>query len=884
MSPPANGTNRPHNLPRQLTPFLGRQTELTQILEHLADPTCCLLTLVGPGGIGKTRLALEAAQAIVDCRFAILNLNPADHPKSNIKHQAFEDGIFFVNLQPLDNADLLASAVCDTLALPLAGHEPPQTQLLHYLHAKRMLLVLDNFEQLLAGTEFLTRLLQAAPQVNLLVTSREALNLQEEWLLRVGGLTFPPLPDHSPGAPPPSAAEVEESAQIYSAVQLFTERAQRVRPTFALHEEADEVVQICRLVEGMPLALELAATWAKTMRCAEIAAEIQRRTDFLATSLRNLPERHRSIQAVFDHSWLLLSEQERSIFQKLAVFRGGFSRQAVEEVAGATLPLLSTLVDKSFLRWEPDGRYQIHELLRQAAQEQLAQHPGAAEQVQSAHGHYFAHFAEQCYQTLQGAQQAQFPTVMSQELENLRYAWRWALQTMDLAAIEQLADPLQQYYDLRGRCLESVTTLAAAVARLEPRATERQPALTLAFILTLLGWTYVRVGQLAEAKTAFERSQALYDQWNASPRMGFTADPEIGLANLANVCGQYQEALQLAEAARQRHDACADQGELQVVHYVLANAHFALGHYDQAGDHAQRAYALTQATGNRWFGAFVLSDLGHVARVRGDLDQARHYYQESYATKAAFADQEGMALALNNLAKVALLEADSVQAEKLYQQSLAIYRKIDDQGGLATVLSGLGETACAFGNLTAARRYFREALQITLAMHYWPLTLAILVGSGELLLLTGQRERAGELFTLALTHPAGQQETRKRAETALQQARLKPAETTRIAATQVQNEQQFIATVEALVRELATPTAADEPASAPAQPLIEPLTERELEVLHLLAEGLSNQEIADHLVIAKGTVKSYTGAIYGKLGVRSRTQAVARARTLTLLT
>ncbi|MCA9966379.1 MAG: AAA family ATPase [Anaerolineales bacterium] len=269
------------------TSFIGREKEYGDIQQLLGQVECRLLTLVGPGGIGKTRLALQAGALL---------------------HNQFARGSFVAYLQPLRSSEFFVSAVADALGIALTGQEPPLIQLAHYLGDKEALLILDNFEHLLDAAEQLTTLLTAAPRIKYLVTSREALNLREEWLYPVTGLTFP-----TDGA----------MAQNSDAVQLFHERAQRVYPDFALDKEEEAVIQICRLVEGMPLALELAAAWRKMLNCQEIADEIQGGLDFLTTRLRNVSERHHSIQTVFDQTWQRLQGREQAVFKRLSVFRGG---------------------------------------------------------------------------------------------------------------------------------------------------------------------------------------------------------------------------------------------------------------------------------------------------------------------------------------------------------------------------------------------------------------------------------------------------------------------------------------------------------------------------------------------------------------------------------
>ena len=325
-----------HNLPAQPTSFVGRQRELAELTALVADPTCRVLTLVGPGGIGKTRLAMEVASRMMT---------------------HFADGVYFVPLQPLRSADNLVTAIVDALPLQLSGNDDPRQRLLHYLNGKHLILILDNFEHLLDGVGLVTDIFAAASHVNLLVTSRERLNLQAEQVWPVHGLDVP--------------KDAADTADTHSAVQLFMERARQVQPDFTLDDEQNAVIRICQLVEGLPLALEMAAGWVRAMSCAAIADMIQRNIDILTTEQRDLPERHQSMRAVFDHSWNLLTPEEQTVFPRLAVFRGGFSAEAAQEVTGASLQTLATLIDKSLVKLDASGRYDLHELVRQYASEQL---------------------------------------------------------------------------------------------------------------------------------------------------------------------------------------------------------------------------------------------------------------------------------------------------------------------------------------------------------------------------------------------------------------------------------------------------------------------------------------------------------------------------------
>ncbi len=325
------------NLPTQPTHFFGRTAELAEFTALLQDPACRLLTLVGPGGIGKTRLALELADRVTP---------------------HFADGVYYVPLQALHKADNILSAIIASIPLHISSGEDPQQRLLDYLQAQHLLLVLDNFEHILAGIDLLSAILDHASQVKILVTSRESLKLREEWLRQIRGLDYP--------------ENGSTASQPYSGVQLFVERARRLRGDFVPDAHYSHIVRICQIVEGTPLALELAAGWIKSLSCREIAEELQQDWDILAARAPDAPERHRSMQAVFDHSWQLLTEDEQAGLRRMAVFRGGCTREAAQQVAGADLPLVAALVEKSLLRHDLDsGRYDMQELLRQYMQEQL---------------------------------------------------------------------------------------------------------------------------------------------------------------------------------------------------------------------------------------------------------------------------------------------------------------------------------------------------------------------------------------------------------------------------------------------------------------------------------------------------------------------------------
>lgn len=361
----------PHNVPPH-TPIIGRENELALIAERLANPHCRLLTLIGPGGVGKTCLALQIAHQLV-----------AENDMS------FVDGVYIIPYTPFSHAAFETSSVAlsgtlDDFIAPLAaalgialdGAHDPQGQVSAFLHDKRMLLIMDNFEHMIGNVERLIDIMCKAPGVTILVTSRERLKVQEEWAIPIAGLSIPTIPKEPQGAM--SATSAEEAAraefEASTAVQLFLQQAHRLQPTF-VPDDTDklEIARICELVNGLPLGIQLAAAWVPTLSCAEIAREIEQGLDILRTSLHNCSERHQSMRAVFTHSWQLLSEAEQRTLAALSVFQGGFHREAAIQVAGASIFLLASLESKSLLqRNRAANRYEIHELLRQYAAEQLA--------------------------------------------------------------------------------------------------------------------------------------------------------------------------------------------------------------------------------------------------------------------------------------------------------------------------------------------------------------------------------------------------------------------------------------------------------------------------------------------------------------------------------
>jgi predicted ATPase/DNA-binding CsgD family transcriptional regulator len=851
-------------LPPQPTPFVGRERELAELLALLADPACRLLTITGPGGIGKTRLAMELARRLAE-----------------------SGEVAFVPLETLAAPDGIAAAVAAAAGVSLTGDADARAQLLEWARERRATLVLDNFEQLLEGAGLLAELCAGAAGPRLLVTSREALNLQDEWLYALDGLD---LPGEEPAAGPPVAS-----------VELFVERARRVRPDFALEAERAGVFRICRLVEGMPLALELAAAWTRILPCAEIADEIARGMDLLATRLRDMPPRHRSVRLAFDRSVELLGDDERGLLARLSVFQGGFTHHAASVVAGASIPSLAALVEKSLVRLGPDGRYRMHALLRQYA-EGLLERPAEAADVRRSHAAYYAQQLRERLAPLIGAGQVAALATIGAEIDNIRSAWRHAAETRDVPALAAAAHPLALYHLYRGPYGEGAALLEQGVASLRREELTPRAGVALAVMLNDVAWLSLRLGQLDRARACWEESLALHERFGVPPQPGRATDPLLGLADLALSAGSYAEATRLGEAALRRSEVYQHIQNLPFAWYILAEGALAQGLYGAARHYARQSHAAVRVSGDRWYLAYVLHELGHVAVALGAFDEARRSYEESYALREEFGDVQGMAEALDHMGRAALRAGEYASALELYGRSLERYRATGDLGGTARALNGLGVASLAAGDLEASARAFHEALGHAATIGLVPLSLHILGNACELLIHASMELAAVEILVSLLRNPASERGVGDHAQRLLVVAeeQLAPGEFAAAAGRGQSIEMDSaVARVRAALAAPGRATAKAAPqtrlysplaqrppaagASAASEALIEPLTERDREVLALVAAGLSNQEIADRLVLALGTVKWYVREVCGKLGVRTRTQAIARAREIGLL-
>lgn len=846
-----------HNLPAALTPFIGRDAECAQVIARLRQPSSRLLTITGAGGVGKTRLALQAAQALI----------PAPSVDTPFAH-----GVYLAPLATLGEhetpGDLLAATMVSALGIALAGSEPPADQVLQYLREKNVLLLVDNLEHVPGGLSFITSLLQAAPALKIMVTSRQRLGMRSEQVIELLGLPFP-----SPEQP----TTVEAQAS-YPAINMFVQSAQALQLDFTLNAETTPAVtRICQLVEGLPLGIELAAAWIRVLSCDEIAQEIGRNLDFLSSAMHDLPERQRSLRAVFDYSWNLLNASEQQALRQLAVFRGSFTREAAGAVLSSKfkvqssepsttklltlnselLTLLAALVDKSLVRRVPaEGvpRYEILELLRQYLAEHLAR-AGEADAAATGHSAYYSAWMSVRTAELRGKEQAAALAAIGGEIKQIRAAWRWAVANADSAALGNAADSLFHFYDMRSWFHEGAEAFGAASQALAARPAAADH-LVYGKLLARLGWFTFYLGRQLEAKALFEQSLAILRQLDARADLVFTLNY---LGAVCSYLGDYVQTRALCRESLAIAEALGDDYGRAIACNILGQTAYEGGDYTEAQAWSQRSFALEQQIGNGWSMAFSLTNLGKVAYTLGEYAEARWFFEQSLQTRTGLGDTRGVAICYNRLGDAAMALGSPAEAGQRYAQSFELVREIGNQWGMAESLSNLGQLASNQARDPAATRLLQEALRLALGTQSAPQVVTIMAALAPIVRRAGQPAWADELAQFVAAELISFDSYRPQAE------RLLNWTQTGVAAPSLE---QAITEAQAAPRLVERTTPAAAPASHPAG-----LTAREIAVLRLVAQGLTDAQVAEKLVLSPRTVSTHLTSIYGKLQVNSRSAA-----------
>ncbi len=792
-----------HDIPTSPTPFVGRVDELAAIFDLLDHPQCRLLTLVGPGGVGKTRLALEAAATVIN----------------RATSSAFND-VCYVPLQPLSAPELIFSAVAEALDLRLYPGEEPIQQLIYALRPTTTLLILDNLEHLLDGIGFLPSLLGGAPGIKILTTSRETLNLQEEWLYPIQGMAYP-----SGG----------NDLERYDAVQLFVQLARRARPDFSLEAEQPAVLRICQLLEGMPLALEMTAAWLRRLPVQQIVLELEHGLDILENPARNVPSRHRSMRAVFEHSWSLLNPTEQDVLKKLSVFRGGFERAAAEAVAEASLGVLSALVDKSLLRVDAAGRYDFHELARQYAEEQLDAMPAISRQVHDLHCDHFTEFLTERFDNIARLRAKHALDALATELPNVRAAWDWAIEHRVGHALLKIGSSLGRYYNTRWLPADGAEVFGRAVTRLQDQAGR---GFELAVARYEKALCVCKLGRFEEARSL---NEAIVTEAALEEHPWLITEALVSLCDVCALMGDYERAQQFGQQGVDR---------------------------------------LRQERPQTWFLAMGLLYLAKTLHLQAEYSGARERLLEAIAVATELGAPNTAAEARAELGYLELSLHAHQEARLTFAENLALARSFEWRTVVMASLTGLARASMELDDYSEAKTYFSEAIEVGMQWHLVPFVLRALVGISDLLIRQQNWEQAVPLLALVSNHPAASHQPKQAARLLLKQVEARLALNVLAAGLEAAKTLRLDAVVQTLLTQQLSPTP---PSPQEAGHTAKLLSQRELEILRHLADGLTNREIAERLFLAASTVKWYTLEIYSKLHVANRTQAVSRARALNLL-
>lgn len=642
----------PGNLPRVPTHFVGREAELASLQELLRDPHCALLTIAGPGGIGKTRLAIEAARLAEDL---------------------FPDGTWFVPLAALNSPFQILPAIASALGFKFQAPSQPQAELIRYLRPKQALLVLDNVEHLLEGVGLFSEILRDCPRLKLLVTSHERLSLSSEWVFELHGLPLPPN-------------DQVEQFDSFSSVALFIQSARQVQAGFEIPAaERGWVLQICKTMAGMPLGIELSAAWVVILSCKEIAQEIQSNLDFLATTLRDLPERHRSLRATLDHSWKLLNDEERVVISRLAVFPGNFSLEAAREICGASLSVLASLKNKSLLYRGDNEFYILHEIIRQYAWLKLAEDSAELERVKDRHAAYYVQRLARWEPALQSARQLETFNEMALVIDNLSQAWRHTVtgcRPGSNGSTRLCADMLHSalfslslFYEQRCRSREAIPLFKESVEYLQSVQPEFEGIEEYTSLISVLGHI-----------------------------TGYLALHHIYVDQPEKTNGYFSTALQLLEESQSR----VEKAQIQV---MLASSVLLQGQLQQAQALLVHCREVFREAGAKWWYALATVNLGLIYLNLGELQASEALFAEGFQLVAPGDLRTELPLR-DGFALVLFLKGDHLRAEQWMQENLQLSYLFGNFHLTASIFSALGWVALATQRVDLAIEYIQNSLQL----------------------------------------------------------------------------------------------------------------------------------------------------------------------------
>lgn len=746
-----------HHLPARLTHFVGREYEVDELSTRLRDPTMRLTTIVGPGGIGKTSLARETARLVSAER---------------------QHGSAFVSLAAIDDDSLLPRAIIDALNLSSPSDVEPSKFLLAYLEPLDLILVLDNYEQLIASENssreptlalsILLDILRQAPSVDILITSRVRLNLPHEWVYGLGGMNLPPTIDL--GILEGRQADLSHFEQS-NAVALFVHSARQVRPHFALtHQNVHAVAKICRMVEGLPLGIELAAAWTRVLSCDEIRAEIENSLAFLSTSSAPVPERHRSLHALFDSSWQKLTPKAQEVVLRLSIFRSRFDRTAATEIADASLAALAELIDHSFVTRIGAGAYQMHELMRQLAAEKLAADMDLSAQTKAIHALYFGRYLAARTEPFLATNSNQILFEIEERFGDATMAWEYLTQHKHFKEIDSALDALNRYCRTRGRVVRGAELFEQALDAHKKQAKKsRVQRLFQIRLMSRLGGLYVSLGQHQKAQPlvtdALQLGLALQAEVDAGPTL-YDPNPANDASHSleATIAYCYWCLLFMPSAVEDgaRVDYLFEKGveyyqkcELQFGVANMRNVRGVIAHNRGKLNRARELYIESHrgfdAIKNYKGLALTLHNLGKVNEELGNYEEARTYLHQGLQYSYALSDDENSAFMISSMARIGMYQGEYEAAETQAKEALAGFERIRFQQGVAFTCELLGEIMLRQDKVDEAEEYLTLGMSVC-QQHSYPIEAALVATThASVALHQFELEQAQELAQKAIS-------------------------------------------------------------------------------------------------------------------------------------
>jgi predicted ATPase/class 3 adenylate cyclase len=665
-------SSRPNNLPEQLTPFVGRKREMAELVELMSSPSCRLLTITGIGGIGKTRLALQLGSELLN---------------------DFEDGVFFVPLAGVSDTGQVVPAIAESLKLSFSGREKATTELIDYLRGKSLLLLLDNFEHVLDAAGVVSDVLSSAPGVSIVATSRIRLNVSAEHAYELEGLEFPP---------PVSGTPLSE----YSSIELFLHSLRRHSPfTQTSESDLEQILGICRLVSGVPLGIELAAAWVRVLSLGEILSEIGEGLELLSSETRDFPDRHRSMRTVFEYSWELLDESDRKTFGDVAVFRGGFTREAAAEICGTSLSNLRSLIDKSLLHRRPDGRYEVHELLRQYAREKADQDPDRSERVDTAHRNYYCGLLHDYRDLVHGRDAPAVYESVAAELGNITRAWNSAVESGDADLLERAGPTLSAFLASRGFLAEGEDLFARAAESLKS-IDERIWALMRA----------ERAGYLARLTRYDEASEIFRESLEVFKRYG----DRRGIINCLYGLGGSHMRMGRLKQARETLSECLEMARGMGDDRLVARALLGLGDVENHLFNTERSIELCKESSELFgrlgdsYGQYANSVvISNTSAQAGDSAKAAEYADMAIKHAQKAGDRSAIALSCSCAADAHILEGNMTAALEYAERSTEIYTDQGSRWGLQISLLCMAKARMRLGLAREAEEALLEGIKVT---------------------------------------------------------------------------------------------------------------------------------------------------------------------------